>query len=338
MFGANSKKTLNDKMELYFNDHEFSYLMIQENYLKQKPERASKFVGKERNLKILELADNAAMSISNGDLVDSLIHGSQQHWSLMPVHGMLSTVIPASNTYGSYGGGAMSFTSWLGNNSKHGEPDIQCLPLYTLYTNPLPGKLSRFVKEIQSHIRLRSSGDRHEVRQSYIPSFFNKLVRRLEIEGKDAIPDIISCMDNYFLTKDDWDAIIELGVGPMNEEHLGIPSQVRSSFTRMYNQMAHPMPFMKASSAVATKAPKKEVPDIEDAIIESEDEGADVDKAEADDADITKDKYVKQPKKRKAASEGTAARKGKATDAAGAKAKSTKTTGGKAGRGKKRVE
>lgn len=120
MFGPHSKKTLNDKMELYFNDHEFSYLMIQENYLKNRPDRANQYSGKERNLKLLELADNAAQSISDGDLADAMIHGPQQHWSLMPVHGMLSTVIPSSYTYGTYGGGSMSFTSWLGNNSKQG--------------------------------------------------------------------------------------------------------------------------------------------------------------------------------------------------------------------------
>lgn len=290
MFGATSKKTLNDKMELYFNDHEFSYLMIQENYLKNRPERASNYRGKEANLKMLELADNAAMSISDGDLADAMIHGPQQHWSLMPVHGMLSTVIPASNTYGSYGGGQMSFTSWLGNNSKM-------------------GKLSRFVKEIQSHIRLRASGDRHEIRQSYIPSFFNQLVRRLQVEGKDAVPEIIQIMDDYFLTKEDWDAIVELGVGPCDENTVQIPSQTKSAFTREYNKMSHPMPFMKASSVAATKASKKEVPDIEDAIIESEDESPpDVEKDDED--DISKDKYVKQPKK-KAALKKAAAPKGK---------------------------
>jgi replication factor C subunit 1 len=75
MFAASSKKTLNDKIELYFNDHEFSYLMIQENYLKTNPARASTYSGKLKNLKLLELADNAAESISDGDLVDALIHG-----------------------------------------------------------------------------------------------------------------------------------------------------------------------------------------------------------------------------------------------------------------------
>jgi len=179
----------------------------------------------------------------------------------------------------------------------------------------------RFVKEIQSHIRLRSSGDRHEVRQSYIPSFFNTLVRRLQIEGKDAVPDIIEIMDDYFLTKEDWDNIIELGVGPCDEGTVQIPSAVKSAFTRMYNQQSHPMPFMKSSSVAATKAAKKDVPDIEDAIIESEDEAPpDIEKAD-DDEDITKDKYVKQPKKKPAAKGKAKAKGGEEKPKAATKAK-----------------
>ena len=119
MFGETSNKTLNDKIELYFNDHEFSFLMIQENYLKARPTLASKYSGKEHQLKALELADKAAESISDGDLVDRMIHGSQQQWSLMPVHAVFSAVRPASFMHGNLNGPA-SFTSWLGNNSKQG--------------------------------------------------------------------------------------------------------------------------------------------------------------------------------------------------------------------------
>lgn len=122
MFNPNSKKTLNDKIELYFNDHEFSYLMVQENYLKTNPARANSFNGREKAYKLLELADSAAESISDGDLVDALIHGPQQQWSLMPVHGMFSTVRPSSYMYGGYGGAQHSFTQWLGMNSKQSKP------------------------------------------------------------------------------------------------------------------------------------------------------------------------------------------------------------------------
>lgn len=125
MWADSSKATLNDKAELYFNDHEFSYLMLQENYLGTMPIKAGAYTGKEKNLKQLELVANAADSISDGDLVDRMIHGSQQQWSLMPTHAMFSFVRPASYVAGAFQGyGSTRFTSWLGQNSKQGKSVI----------------------------------------------------------------------------------------------------------------------------------------------------------------------------------------------------------------------
>ena len=120
MFAPSSKATLNDKIELYFNDHEFSSLMLQENYLGTNPMLSHAYSGKEKNLKLLELTDKAAESISDGDLVDRMIHGSQQQWSLMPTHAVFGFVRPASFVSGSQAGSQTRFTSWLGNNSKQG--------------------------------------------------------------------------------------------------------------------------------------------------------------------------------------------------------------------------
>lgn len=120
MFASSSTATLNDKIELYFNDHEFSYLMLEENYLKTTPALANGYSGKERSLKLLELADKAASSISDGDLVDRMIHGTQQQWSLMPTHAIFSFVRPASYVYGNFGD-RPGFVSWLGQNSKFGK-------------------------------------------------------------------------------------------------------------------------------------------------------------------------------------------------------------------------
>jgi replication factor C subunit 1 len=214
MFSASSKATLNEKIELYFNDHEFSPLMLQENYLGTNPIQALQYNGPEKKLKLLELASDAADSISDGDLVDRMIHGSQQHWSLMPTHAVFGFVRPASFVAGSTAGNQTRFTSWLGKNSNQ-------------------NKLTRMVKEIQAHMRLRCSGDRHEVRQQYIPVFWQQLVKRLEAEGKDSVPDIIELMDSYFLTKDDFDAIMELGVGPMQQEKIKIETAAKSTFTRL---------------------------------------------------------------------------------------------------------
>ena len=110
-------------------------------------------------------------------------------------------------------------------------------------------------------------------------------------------------MDSYFLTKDDWDAILELGVGPLDMEHVKIDTHVKTTFTKTYNQMSHPLPYMKASSIIAPKKKSKERPDIEEALDES-DSGMSSGAGEAvpdedQPLDLKKDKYVAAPKKKK---------------------------------------
>ncbi|KAK3699205.1 DNA replication factor C complex subunit Rfc1 [Vermiconidia calcicola] len=290
MFNPASKATLNEKQELYFNDHEFAPLMMQENYLGTNPARTNQWNDKPKMKKLasLDLASKAAEAISDGDLVDRMIHGSQQQWGLMPTHAMLSFVRPASFIYGSMAGHHTRFTAWLGKNSSQ-------------------SKFMRQLKEIQGHMRLRVSADRFEIRQSYQPVLFERLVRRLQREGKEAVPEIIELMDGYFLTKEDWDAVLELGVGGDEMEGVKIDSTAKAAFTRMYNQQSHPLPFMKASSIVAPKrAPAKEKPDLEEALEESEEEAIEAAEAKEDDeeVDLSKDKYVKVPKKKKAAAAG----------------------------------
>lgn len=216
LFNPSANSTLNDKSEIYFNDHEFAPLMLQENYLGTNPQRSNQHNGnpKMKRLSELDLVSKAADSISDGDLVDRMIHGSQQQWSLMPVHAIFSFVRPASFVYGSMAGHKTQFTSWLGKNSNQ-------------------GKLMRFIKEIQGHMRLRVSADRHEIRQTYLPMLFEKLIVKLRDEGKEAVPEIIELMDSYFLTKDDWDAILELGVGTADMEGVKIETQAKSTFTRL---------------------------------------------------------------------------------------------------------
>ena len=233
MFAQSSKATLNEKIELYFNDHEFSYLMLQENYMGTNPILANIFHGREKALKQLELVDNAAQSISDGDLVDRMIHGSQQQWSLMPTHAVFSFVRPASFISGSMAGHRTGFTSWLGMNSKHSKSKLGLQPWNAVVLTVAPGKLARFVKEIQGHMRLRSSGDRNETRQQYVPILWEQLVKRLERDGKDVVPEVIELMDSYFLTKEDFDAIMELGVGPMDQENTKIEPKTKSTFTRL---------------------------------------------------------------------------------------------------------
>lgn len=167
-------------------------------------------------------------------------------------------------------------------------------------------------------MRLRASGDRHEIRQQYLPLLWYRLIKDLEQNGKDQVEMVIDLMDSYYLTKDDWDAIMELGVGPMNMESIKIDTQAKSAFTRIYNQKSHPLPFMKASNVLAPRKFTKDKPDLEEALENTDDDddqavdAADVDDDEDAPLDLKKDKYVKAPKKKIVAGKAAPKPKGKA--------------------------
>ena len=82
--------------------------MIQENYLITNP----RLPGKQ-----IELVAKAAEDISISDTVNSLIRSGEQQWSLLPFHGIMSTVKPSYEVAGQITG-RLNFSSWLGQNSK----------------------------------------------------------------------------------------------------------------------------------------------------------------------------------------------------------------------------
>lgn len=320
LWSASSKKNLNQKAELYFQDFGMVPLFVQENYLKQRPQRAvHEPPGGMKELKTLQLLNQAASSISDGEVVDTMIHGSQQHWSLLPLHAVTSTIKPMSLVYGqgpegSYGA---SFPAWYGQNSKL-------------------GRLSRATVELQTKMRLSASGSRWEVRQQYAPYLFTGLSHPLVKEGQAGVERVISMMDDYFLGLEDRDNILELGVGLNDGEKVlkSIPKDVKSSFTRTYNASSHPMAFHKADVATARGKAKQltgdAAPDAEEAVVQDDDDaGGDDDEgvggaagSDSDgDGDFSKDKMIKEKKqKKKQAAAGAGAR------AAGgsSKAKTTK--------------
>ncbi|KAF8493303.1 replication factor RFC1 C terminal domain-containing protein [Hysterangium stoloniferum] len=308
-FSPTSRETLNDKMDLYFQDHAFVPMFMQENYIKVDPMRARQLDGPEKDMKKLELLDNAASSLSDSDLVDTMIHSyvfcycvggiyncldkatprSEQHWSLMPLHSVTSTVRPAYYMYDNsafVGPTAISFPVWFGQNSKH-------------------GKLQRQLADIQVRIRLRVSGDKSEIRTSYIPAMNLPLVQPLTDNGSSAVDEVIECMDEYYLSKEDWDTIVELGVGESKDDKIlkNISAATRTAFTKKYNTMDHPIAFHK--SADLGKVPKKlaggPMPDLEEAFdLDEPEEEEKEDIKPKDPTGIANDKLLKVGGKGKA--------------------------------------
>ncbi|CAG8476550.1 8579_t:CDS:10 [Dentiscutata erythropus] len=262
----NRAGNLNDKLELYFHESDIVPLMIQENYLKIKPHILSNTIERDdvnpkelEKFSILDAISKAAASISDGDICDSMIHGSQPQWTLMPVHGMFSCVIPTYHVHGSNTSGARyAFPSFLGQTSK---------------TN----KYKRILREVQIHMRLKISGDKNEIRQSYLPALFTALSQPLIEKGSKGIPEVIELMDQYYLSKDDWDAIMELSFGG-DKILKDINKSVKAAFTKKYNSSSHPIHFLKVPSGKSSKTASADaVPDFEDAIeveeVAEEDEG-----------------------------------------------------------------
>ncbi|KAF5371508.1 hypothetical protein D9615_009587 [Tricholomella constricta] len=297
LFSATSRETLGDKMDLYFQDHSFMPLFIQENYLKTQPAKIRDLEGPEKTLKQLELMDRAASSISDGDLVDALIHGPEQHWGLMPLHAVCSTVRPASALYGAgahYGGpNSMSFPQWLGQNSKQ-------------------NKLTRQLTDVQIRMRLKVSGNRSEIRQSYLPALFPHIVKPLLDSGASAVDEVIERMDEYFISKEDWDTIVELGVDEHKDDIVlkKISAAAKSAFTKKYNASEHPIPFHKAQDlGKVKKLAVGPAPDLEEAFDMDDvvDDASDDEKKRKSPDDFSNDKLIQVAKKKKAS-----AAKGKA--------------------------
>lgn len=288
LFNPNSGSTLNDKIDLYFNDIDFTPLMIQENYLLTRPSNA--LSPKDH----LERVAQAADDISQGDRINSLIRSSEQQWSLLPFHAVMSTVKPSLSINGSIQA-RINFTSWLGNNSK-------------------AMKYQRMLQELQYHTRLRTSTSKTELRLDYMPVFGERLTVPLVDHAEEGISTVVETMDYYYMNREDWDNVLDFGVGNNKaaDNLKKIPTKVKSAFTRKYNSSQHPVAIYKTGNSIGVGRAKKESVDFEDVV---EDDTAKDDEepepADSDAIDSKKDKLIKEvkPRAKKAAPKKAASKK-----------------------------
>ncbi|KAI7855495.1 replication factor RFC1 C terminal domain-containing protein [Circinella umbellata] len=228
LFDSSSWKnnTLAQKLDIYFYDYGLTPLMVFENYLKFIPDKPSKMclTGHPTEIASLEMkmAAKAAEAIADGDLVNSMIHGSTQQYSLMPVESALGCVRPAGFMHGKTKGfnsfNNFSFPGWLGQNSKS-------------------SKFDRIVNELRSNMRFNTSADRYEIRQHYVPAFNDRIFKYLAEERYD---DTMAILDTYYLNRSSLESLNDLDLNqqkPMSK----VPTKAKSAFTRKYNKASHPI-------------------------------------------------------------------------------------------------
>lgn len=99
--------TFRSKLDLFFIDHEFVPLLVQESYL-------NAFNDDARSMRDLEKMALASEMMSVGDQANIQIR-QNQNWSLLPNYGVLSSIAPTMIIKGrcNYPG----FPQWLGKNS-----------------------------------------------------------------------------------------------------------------------------------------------------------------------------------------------------------------------------
>ncbi|OAD03233.1 hypothetical protein MUCCIDRAFT_110087 [Mucor lusitanicus CBS 277.49] len=284
--GGWRSKTLAEKYEIYFHDYALSSLMIQENYLKSTPELAASGSGNpaERDCNEMELIAKAADAIADGDLVDTMIHGTVQHWSLMPVHSIFSCVRPASYIRGQvrtrYG-----FPGWLGQNSK-------------------AQKFGRSLSDVQTRMRLKASGDKFEIRQNYIPTLNDRIFGQL---NEDNFEGAIEVMDSYYLDRENLDVLSDLTFAPAGKHPLQqVSTKAKTAFTRAYNAQSHPILFQIGGAPIkrSVSGPREDA--VGTMVEDDEPIGDDLSEAEEEttaEQDLQEiKKYIKEaPKKKKAA-------------------------------------
>ncbi|ODV86724.1 hypothetical protein CANARDRAFT_185793, partial [[Candida] arabinofermentans NRRL YB-2248] len=277
LYGSNPSYNLNEKINLYFNDMDFTPLMIHENYRSVRPSRLNGVPQQRQNLAHLELLQKASDSISESDLVGQMIRGGEQHWSLAPFHAVSSSILPCSYIAGGMTGRTM-FSSWLGQNSKK-------------------NKYDRILQELQYHSSTKTMTNNQELRLAYIPYFIKMLTKPIIEHGADGIEEVLKLMDEYYFTKEDWDNMMEFGVGKtgrMDTILKSIPTSVKTQFTRRYNSYTHPTIIYKTGDSVTkntkSKAPR---PDLEDYVDDDDDKPDENDDQEDD---IKKDKLIQEVK------------------------------------------
>ena len=223
---ASDAYTFAEQVDLVFQDADLVPLLVQENYLNHRPKIARD------EAQVMAVMAKAADEFSAGDLVSRSVR-QYQNWALMPFANALGTVSPASYargprmTFGLYPGEANfpRFSAWLGQNSSH-------------------GKQKRLLGEL--HTNLLASGNfiasRTALRLSYIPVLKLLCCQPLVKEGKDGIPKVIDLMSEYSMKKDNFDSLFEIAKfksrAPWAADiYKGIPTAVKSAFTRALNQL-----------------------------------------------------------------------------------------------------
>eukprot|EP00730_Choanoeca_flexa_P020364 TRINITY_DN9951_c0_g1_i1.p1 TRINITY_DN9951_c0_g1~~TRINITY_DN9951_c0_g1_i1.p1 ORF type:complete len:958 (+),score=287.12 TRINITY_DN9951_c0_g1_i1:296-2875(+) len=221
-FFAPSRLSMHELTDCFFVDYGIMPLFVQENYLKHRDQGV-------KDVEHLERIAKAADAISEADLLATHIQ-SNQAFKALPMLAAESCIRPGFYMRGraesqfrpQWGGGMYQFPQWLGKMST-------------------TGKHVRYVAELQQHMRMAVSADRRDMRLGYIPFIRRQLNAKLAA-GADTVSEAVEMMDQYYLTRGDFDLINELDTLKGMKEYK-LETSVKRAFTNTYKKEAKARPF-----------------------------------------------------------------------------------------------
>jgi replication factor C subunit 1 len=195
---------------------------LQENYLNYRPSAAGR---DDNGVERMDLATRAATSIADGDVVNVQIRRFRQ-WQHAQMGAFMSSIIPAALMRGqreTFVPGERNFNrfgGWLGKNSTY-------------------GKKMRLLEDVHVHLLASHACEptREAIRLDYVPLLSLRMTHPLHnLPKEEAVNKVVDTMDNYSLTQEDFDTIIDLSKfqGPSLLD--GVPSAVKAALTKAYKQ------------------------------------------------------------------------------------------------------
>jgi len=196
---------MNQKLDLYFNDPFMNSILVYQNFLKfHTPIMKSINIVEQEEKQVVNFDknfDNILDSyeyISDGDLIDKFIH-SNQNYSLMPHHGILSTVAPGTLCSGGKGPRFLQGPTVLSNMKKSTSK-------------------KKFLTRIKMNI--------------YSLDLLSLLLSKPLIDnGKDGIEYVIDRMNEFNIDIDDYKQIMEY------YPKIKVETKIKSALTRTWNKM-----------------------------------------------------------------------------------------------------
>ena len=231
---AKAGNTVQIREQCALSDADLISLFVHENYLNMRPRMANTDYSR------LKLLSTAACRISDADVTGKAVY-SEQKWALLPVSTISGSILPASIV-----SGKREVLS-----SSPSERNFNRFPS-VLGKLSSKNKAHRLCHELSSHFLSNApcAPITRQIRLDYFPLVRTKTLREMTFLTKGGrelagIDDIVSFMNKYGLTREDWDTLHDLtrfsGKGPIFQSTAGVLcSKVKAAFTRACKKQSRP--------------------------------------------------------------------------------------------------